>query len=113
MTRPNHSQPIGESPIEAQLAAPPVPYEPIPATGQTNATSNTSQKNSPEWISRPWVIVVLVLHVGCFGIPIYWKTNHSVGVRLAIIAVSIVYTVAAVAFIYVMLRWIANIFFGW
>ncbi|MEM1070429.1 MAG: hypothetical protein AAGG48_06655 [Planctomycetota bacterium] len=57
-------------------------------------------------MDRPWVIVVLLLHVGFLGIPIYWKTKYSVGTRVWICVASIVYTVAAVAFIIVMIRWI-------
>ncbi len=61
-------------------------------------------------MDRPWVIIVLLLHVGFLGIPIYWKTKYSVGVRLGIIVASIAYTLFAVVFIVLMLRWIARVF---
>lgn len=60
-------------------------------------------------MDRPWVIIVLVLHVGFLGIPLYWKTKYSVSTRIWIIIASIVYTVGAVAFIVLTLRWIAHI----
>ena len=33
-------------------------------------------------MDRPWVIVVLLLHVGFLGIPIYWKTKYPLSTRL-------------------------------
>ena len=53
-----------------------------------------------------------MLHVGFLGIPVYWKTNYSLGVRLAMVIVSIVYTVSAVAFIVIMLRWLMQMAIG-
>ncbi len=47
-------------------------------------------------LDRPWVIIVVLLHVGLLGIPLYWKTKYSLATRLLIVAASIVYTVAAV-----------------
>jgi hypothetical protein len=60
-------------------------------------------------MDRPWAIILLLLHVGFLGIPIYWKTNYSVGTRVWISVASIVYTVAAVAFIFFTLRWIFQV----
>lgn len=59
-------------------------------------------------LSRPWIIVVLMLHVGLLGIPLYWKTTYSLGVRLLLVAASIIYTVGAVAIIVGMLRWMVH-----
>ena len=59
-------------------------------------------------MDRPWAIILLLLHVGFLGIPIYWKTKYSVSTRVWIIIASIVYTVGAVVFIVLMLRWIAQ-----
>jgi hypothetical protein len=50
-------------------------------------------------LDRPWMIAVLVLHVGFLGIPLYWKTRYSVGTRLAICVLSVLYTVFAVGVI--------------
>ena len=55
-------------------------------------------------IDKPWLIVILILHVGLLGIPLYWKTSYSLVVRLWLIVASIVYTVFAVAAI-VMILW--------
>lgn len=51
-------------------------------------------------LDRPLILVVLLLHVGLLGIPLYWRTRYSVPTRLAIILASIVYTVVALAVIY-------------
>ncbi len=61
---------------------------------------------------RPWVIVVLMLHVGLLGIPVYWKTSYSLGVRLCLVIASVVYTVGAVVFIVVMLKRLFHPFAG-
>ena len=52
-------------------------------------------------IDRPWLLIVVVLHVGLLGIPMYWKTKYSMRVRLIIIAVSIAYTIFSVVIIVV------------
>ena len=73
----------------------------------------TTVKGRPqELINRPWVIVILMLHVGLLGIPVYWKPKYSLGTRLLIVLASIVYTVAAVIFITWMLRWLAGVLWG-
>ena len=71
-----------------------------------------SKERLKQLLDRPWVLVVLILHVGFLGIPVYWKTNYSLGVRLFMVIASIVYTVGAVAFIFVMLRWLIHIVTG-
>jgi len=63
-------------------------------------------------LDRPWVIVVLMLHVGLLGIPVYWMTNYSLAARLMMVVASIVYTVGAVALIVVMLQWLIHIVTG-
>jgi len=50
-------------------------------------------------MDRPWLLIIVVLHVGVLGIPLYWKTKYPAPVRLAIIGASVVYTVLAVAVI--------------
>ena len=73
----------------------------------------TTDKRPPEeLINRPWVLIVLMLHVGLLGIPFYWKTKYSVGTRLLIILASIAYTVFAVTFIIWMLGYISRAFWG-
>lgn len=77
-----------------------------------NRAATASKAKLKQLLDRPWVIVVLILHVGLLGIPIYWKTNYSRGTRLMMVVVSIVYTVAAVTFIVVMLRWLYRMLLG-
>jgi tellurite resistance protein TehA-like permease len=60
----------------------------------------------------PWAMLVLVLHVGVLGIPLYWKARYSLAVRLLIILGSIVYTVAAVWAIVWMCGWLIRRLFG-
>jgi len=50
-------------------------------------------------IDRPWLILLVILHVGILGIPVYWRTRHSVPARLMLILLSGIYTVFAVWFI--------------
>jgi hypothetical protein len=71
-----------------------------------------SKEKLKQLLDRPWVIVVLMLHVGLLGIPVYWKTSHSLAVRLMMVVASIVYTVGAVAFIVVMLQWLIRMAAG-
>lgn len=47
-------------------------------------------------MDRPWLLIVVILHVGLLGIPLYWKTKYSTPVRIAIIAASMAYTLFAV-----------------
>jgi hypothetical protein len=79
----------------------------------TNADPPTSSapsnaNNSRPLLDRPWVIVVLLLHVGVLGIPAYWAANYSVSTRLLIILASILYTLFAVVVIVWSLRQIAE-----
>jgi len=60
-------------------------------------------------LNRPWMLVVVVLHLGFLGIPLYWKTRYSVGTRIGIIVLSILYTVGAVIFIIAMIRYIIHV----
>jgi len=69
-----------------------------------------SQPSQSRLIDKPWLLVVLILHVGFLGIPLYWRTKYSAGVRLAMVIVSIVYTVLAVAIIVWFCKFIFNAF---
>lgn len=73
-----------------------------------NENASSGRSELMQVMDRPWVIIVLLLHVGLLGIPVYLKTKYSLGTRIWICIASIVYTVAAVAFIVLMLRWIAQ-----
>jgi len=65
------------------------------------ATSGVETNDAPRTrlIDRPWLLIVVLLHVGLLGIPLYWKTKYSLSVRLGIIAASIAYTVFALTII--------------
>lgn len=71
-----------------------------------------SKQKLKQLFDNPWALLVLVLHVGFLGIPLYWKTKYSLPVRLLIIVASIVYTMAAVWFIVRMLGWLGRTLFG-
>ncbi len=62
--------------------------------------------------NNPWALLVLVLHVGLLGIPLYWKTKYSLSTRLLIILASIVYTIAAVGLIVWILGWLGRMLLG-
>lgn len=70
--------------------------------------AKTQTQKLKELVEKPWVLVVLVLHVGVLGIPIYWKLNYSLRGRLTVILASLAYTVFAVFAIVWMLRWIGG-----
>jgi ABC-type xylose transport system permease subunit len=59
-------------------------------------TTNAPKSASRRLIDRPWLIIVVLLHVGCLGIPFYWQTRYSRGIRLLLVVLSVVYTVFAV-----------------
>jgi hypothetical protein len=58
-----------------------------------------SPKPQSTIIDRPWLIVVVLLHVGFLGIPLYWRTSYTRTTRLLICLASIAYTVFALAVI--------------
>lgn len=61
------------------------------------STRSGGASHDTRFIDRPWVLVVLFLHVGLLGIPVYWATRYSWQTRLAMVFGSILYTVVAVA----------------
>ena len=62
--------------------------------------SNSSPSFSDRLPRHPWVLAILLLHLGVFGIPIYWKTKHSTNVRIMIVLVSIAYTIFFAVVVY-------------
>lgn len=67
-------------------------------TDKTAPSAATPNSGAPErLIDKPWLLLVVLLHVGLLGIPLYWTTRYSLGVRLGICLASVVYTIAAVA----------------
>ncbi len=67
-----------------------------------------SNQHLTQLLDRPWVLVVLLLHVGLLGIPIYWRTKYSLPTRLLLVVGSIAYTVTVVALVILILRWIGR-----
>jgi hypothetical protein len=47
-------------------------------------------------IDEGWLIVLVLLHLGCLGIPLYLMTRYSLTTRLALVLVSILYTALVV-----------------
>jgi hypothetical protein len=67
-----------------------------PACGAATAAPPETVKPQITMIDRPWLIALVILHVGLLGIPLYWKTKYPVHTRVLIVTISIVYTIAAV-----------------
>ena len=45
---------------------------------------------------RPWLLTILLLHLGVFGIPLYWQARYSRNIRIGIVIVSILYTILVI-----------------
>ena len=67
--------------------------------GDANLAAGGSEEDQKRVLDRPWVITVLLLHVGFLGIPLYWKTRYSVRTRVVICLLSVAYTAFAVGVI--------------
>jgi hypothetical protein len=66
---------------------------------QCGMSTTATPQSSPlrrRILDRPWVIILVMLHLGLLGIPLYWKTNYSVAMRLMFVVASILYTIFAV-----------------
>lgn len=50
-------------------------------------------------IDEVWVLVIIVLHLGCLGIPLYLVTRYSLTTRWLICLVSILYTLFVIWFV--------------
>jgi hypothetical protein len=71
-----------------------------PSCGAAVSGARASSPGSRQRIlDRPWLIIVLMLHLGVLGIPLYWKTSYSLKTRWLLVFLSIVYTAFAVAVI--------------
>lgn len=56
------------------------------SSDEPESAASARLRDEPGWI------VILVLHLGLFGIPLYWRTRYPVSVRLLIVVVSLVYS---------------------
>jgi predicted amidophosphoribosyltransferase len=86
------------------------PYCQAPLIESTRQGNTSAHPHSV--LDRPWVIAVLMLHVGFLGIPLYWKTSYSVQTRLILCLASILYTVFAVGMIVAIGAWLIRVFQG-
>jgi hypothetical protein len=59
----------------------------------TSGPAGKAAWNTPRLRDKPWLMTILVLHLGAFGIPLYWKARYPRSVRLTIAVVSILYTI--------------------
>jgi hypothetical protein len=67
-----------------------------PHCERSTAADPTQALPTKRLTDRPWLIVLMILHVGCLGIPLYWRTRYSLAVRMLLVAVSVIYTVLTV-----------------
>ncbi|MFV1966299.1 MAG: hypothetical protein ACC628_12820 [Pirellulaceae bacterium] len=61
------------------------------------ADKSSARTTHQRLVDRPWLIIVVLLHLGVLGIPLYWNTRYSVRTRLIIVLVSLLYTIFAIA----------------
>lgn len=63
-------------------------------------------------MENPWVMLILVLHLGVLGIPLYWRAKYSPAQRWLVIAGSIAWTLFVVVVCWIMLRWLWSLMAG-
>jgi hypothetical protein len=73
-----------------------------------SAETPTAPEDSRSLFQRPWVILILVLHLGALGIPLYSRLDYSRAVRISIVVISIVYTIFVAMVIYWSVQQIIN-----
>jgi hypothetical protein len=72
------------------------PHQVVTA-GAPHSTGLPGHCTEPKLLDRPWMLTILLLHLGAFGIPLYWRRScYSRSVRLGLIVVSILYTILVV-----------------
>lgn len=85
------------------------------ADGQDGRSATADgEKDSPgaqpaRLADRPWIIAIVLLHLGIFGATWYWKLNHSREVRIALVVVSFFYTLFVAIVVYWGLRQIGHV----
>ena len=96
--RPLQNDPWDESPIDAQLAAPPVSYEPQPTGHQQADRGATPTPFADMMQNRGAVLAVLFLATGALGIPLLWiNRKFSDRERLVWAVVVTIYTAILIA----------------
>lgn len=66
----------------------------VPTPERTESTAKRRVWERPEWLA------ILLLHLGPFGIPLYWRTGYSIRTRLLLIVASLAYSVLFVLVVY-------------
>lgn len=70
-----------------------------PHCGRSVTTHPDAPQSTREIMNRPWMIALVLLHVGLLGIPLYWQLDYPRSTRLWLCIGSIAYTVLAVGLI--------------
>jgi predicted amidophosphoribosyltransferase len=65
------------------------------APTRTSDSSAETDKPRGSLMERPWMLAIIILHLGLFGIPLYWKMNFSKNTRIVLVTTSILYTAFA------------------
>lgn len=87
-----------DSPIDAQLAAPPVSYEEESSSSVADPDRSTSTPFADLIQSRRAVLAILFLATGALGIPLLWaNTKFSNGERIFWTILVTIYTILLLA----------------
>jgi cobalamin synthase len=114
MTEPDSSQPAGESPIEAQLAAPPASHHSVHVAAAKSSSSGKPSSSQSELIqSRGAVLAALFLVTGALGIPLLWMNHKFSNVeRIVWTIIVTIYTIILVLIVWAIVMWSYRQIFG-
>jgi hypothetical protein len=107
MTEPDSSQRARESPIEAQLAAPPASHDSVYLPDAESSSPGEPASNQSELIqSRGAVLAALFLVTGVFGIPLLWMNRKfSTIERIVWTIIVTIYTIVLVLIVWAIVVW--------
>ena len=110
---PDHDN--GDSPIDAQLAAPPISYDgPSPAGPATGAQESTPTFFADAIQNKWMVLVVLFLMTGALGIPLLWMNKGFSKAERIIWSIAVtIYTTILVAIVVWICLWAYNRIMGY
>ena len=101
----------GESPIDAQMAAPPVSH-PSDPTDHLPAPSTDSASEMVQ--SRAAVLAILFLVTGALGIPLLWMNQKFSNLERIVWSIVVtIYTVALIAIAWMIVVWSYRQIFGY
>lgn len=104
--KPSDQGPWDESPIDAQLAAPPVSYDPSPRKRDDQGGDGSTHTPIADMIqNRGAVLAILFLTTGALGLPLLWMNKKFSNVERIFWAIVVtIYTILLiVAFCWIML----------